>query len=343
MQTVWQFLSYFGDIAYWLGFTISFFLVYPFLDKKDKKKVSWVGKILIPSILLTYFIVFNLKLAFRVPRVCRGFSYCPLDYGFPSGHSAIVFAFASIVAIHFRDLKIYLPAFLLAFLVSISRVALNLHTYADIIAGAILGITTAYFSSLFYHKVLVEKSVDKLLLRKLVHLSAILLILLYFYVGKTHAILTMLFLILTYSTSEILRLRNFHLPLVNDLTLYCASEEELSSFVFKPFLFILALLLLSFFPQRMFIFGSISLIIGDGFAGLVGGKIGKWRILYNKRKCWEGFIACLVSSFICFTLFTTIQKSIFLAFLTASLESLLGKTENLALPLSVALISYFIS
>ena len=60
---------------------------------------------------------------------------------FPSAHSAISFAMATMVAS--ESLFVGLALIVLAALVALSRVAVKVHYLTDIIAGAILGILTA--------------------------------------------------------------------------------------------------------------------------------------------------------------------------------------------------------
>ncbi len=64
-------------------------------------------------------------------------TYCPLDYGFPSTHAATAWALA-VICSHF-DKKHRLFYYLLAVLISYSRVYLYCHYFLDILAGGILG------------------------------------------------------------------------------------------------------------------------------------------------------------------------------------------------------------
>jgi Membrane-associated phospholipid phosphatase len=68
----------------------------------------------------------------------------PRSYSFPSGHTASSVAVASILAIYFSQIAIVV--FLLAFLISFSRVYLCVHYPSDVIIGAILGVICANIS-----------------------------------------------------------------------------------------------------------------------------------------------------------------------------------------------------
>ena len=65
----------------------------------------------------------------------------PSDPGFPSAHTATVFALAFTVWLH--DKKVGFGFVLLAFLVGIARVGANVHFPIDILGGAIVGTTVA--------------------------------------------------------------------------------------------------------------------------------------------------------------------------------------------------------
>lgn len=66
----------------------------------------------------------------------------PADrFSFPSGHTASAFLMMTLLASFFPILQI--PAFLWAATVGIARVHLGVHYPTDVLAGAILGITTA--------------------------------------------------------------------------------------------------------------------------------------------------------------------------------------------------------
>lgn len=69
----------------------------------------------------------------------------PLDYSFPSGHTASSFAAAS--ALYFGRKKLWIPAAVLAGLIGFSRLYLYVHYPTDVLAGALLGIMMGWFGS----------------------------------------------------------------------------------------------------------------------------------------------------------------------------------------------------
>lgn len=69
----------------------------------------------------------------------------PLDYSFPSGHTAS--SFAATFALYFSKKKLWIPAVILAGLIGFSRLYLYVHYPTDILAGALIGIMTGWGGS----------------------------------------------------------------------------------------------------------------------------------------------------------------------------------------------------
>jgi len=335
----WAFISYFGDIAYWLGFTVSFLMIYPFLDKRDKNKQKWILYYLLPSVLLSYVSAFFLKLIFKIPRICEGINYCPETYAFPSGHATIAFAFSTIVLLWFRRKpKVYVPIFILSLLICYSRLASNVHSLSDVIAGAVIGtiISTGWY--VFFKKVTSNDRSLSFYMRKLIHLSGIIIILLHLTLETKYVFGLMLFLTLAFFVSEILRIRRTYLPIIHEITNYCKKKEE-KGFLIEVFLFGLSITLLLLLPSKMFLIGSLPLIVGDSLAGIVGYTFGKHKLPYNQDKTIEGSLAFFVSTLIAYLLFFDPKTSLILSMFSSLLESLLKKYENLLLPFSVVIFS----
>ena len=66
--------------------------------------------------------------------------------GFPSTHASVAFAFAAIVAVSARRRLLGVGAFTVAGLIAWSRVSLGLHFPSDIVAGALVGLASAWFA-----------------------------------------------------------------------------------------------------------------------------------------------------------------------------------------------------
>ena len=103
--------------------------------------LSVAGSIL--SVLLSLL----LKLLFRRVRPEHN-KYRIIKYGFPSGHSHVIFTIATIYSYYTPHLTI--PFFLLASFVAASRIKIKAHDYKDALVGSILGIMTGLFAVLFF-------------------------------------------------------------------------------------------------------------------------------------------------------------------------------------------------
>ncbi len=76
----------------------------------------------------------------------------PLRGGMPSGHSAVAFAMATMMSYISKNHVIITLAFMLALIVAQSRVESRIHTFAEVAAGAAIGIliTVLLFSVMGY-------------------------------------------------------------------------------------------------------------------------------------------------------------------------------------------------
>ncbi len=83
----------------------------------------------------------------------------PSDFSFPSGHTAASFAstFALIfISKPYRDRKIYIPALILAVLISFSRLYLYVHFPTDIIGGIIVGLFCGFLGSIISKAIFIK-------------------------------------------------------------------------------------------------------------------------------------------------------------------------------------------
>ena len=76
---------------------------------------------------------------------------------FPSGHSSFAFASAASLALQFHKWYITLPAYLWATCVGYSRMYLGVHYPTDVLAGAAVGIGTAYLAHWINKKLFTPK------------------------------------------------------------------------------------------------------------------------------------------------------------------------------------------
>lgn len=114
----------------------------------NKKSVRSTGFLILAGTAVSETISSILKVIFARPRpaaiiediylLCHK-SY---TYSFPSGHSALIFTAATIIALSYPRLK--WPAFGIAAIVAFSRVYVGAHFPLDVIAGACLGMFIGY-------------------------------------------------------------------------------------------------------------------------------------------------------------------------------------------------------
>lgn len=342
-EDFWQFITYFGDISYWLGFFVSFAILYSFLDKNDRKKASWIFYALVPSVLISYMMPEFLKILFQVPRPCVLLPNCPTGFSFPSTHAAVAFTFATTAILNLKKRKFYILFVALAVLVGASRFALGYHTLIDVIGGALIGI----FVSIVIHK-LIYKIFSKgknrgYYIRKLVHLSGIFVIPLSFIIEKYQLFLLFAFGIIVFVLLEYLRLKRDYIPFFSEIVKLLSDPKELKSILLEPLLYFISIFILfSFFPAKLFYVGTISLVAGDGFAGIIGFRFGKNKLPYNKRKSLEGSFACFISTFGFLLPFLSLFNALLIAIITTILESVLNRGENLILPLAIGFISFYL-
>jgi membrane-associated phospholipid phosphatase len=90
---------------------------------------------------------FLIKTAFYTPRpyltnhLPTYVTILPTDSSFPSGHTMMVFAFATIIFLHFKNQKLGMFSFVVALFVGVGRILANVHYPVDVISGLILGVT----------------------------------------------------------------------------------------------------------------------------------------------------------------------------------------------------------
>lgn len=96
------------------------------------------------SVATSYVLSFFLKIMFSIPRpslIYPTVSMCPTDFSFPSGHAATSFAAATVLS--YFDKKRWWIYYVVAVLVSYSRIYLGCHYATDVAGGAILGFIIA--------------------------------------------------------------------------------------------------------------------------------------------------------------------------------------------------------
>ncbi len=110
----------------------------------SSRKTRRIGLVTALSLIIEVILCSLLKMAFARPRpfvIDRSVQLLidpPLDYSFPSGHSAS--SFAALWSVRKGGCRIFIPSLILACLIAFSRLYLFVHYPSDVAAGIILGI-----------------------------------------------------------------------------------------------------------------------------------------------------------------------------------------------------------
>lgn len=135
------FFSFFSlrGIAFFIWIALAIFLVfieekkYPGISKKDRMFIlSFSVSLLLTFVLVNYLV----KPIVHRPRPIT-LSNCPKDFSFPSSHAAIAGAAACILS--FFDKKRRFFYWIIALLISLSRIYLGCHYFIDVVAGVFIG------------------------------------------------------------------------------------------------------------------------------------------------------------------------------------------------------------
>ena len=156
----WFLISELGEPFIWSGLLLTLLLLYVPISRFGKAphfRDTYRSFLLVLalSLLLSFIAVQALKNVINVPRPCTPCSeasacnpYCDANSSFPSGHAATAFAAYASIFLFARWRPWRLLIFGLPILVAASRIALGVHTAADVLAGGALGLAIC---ALVYH------------------------------------------------------------------------------------------------------------------------------------------------------------------------------------------------
>lgn len=141
LTPVFKFITHLGDVGWiWIAATIFllFFVKY--------RKVGYLSALsLIGSLLINNLLLKNLVARIRPYEVIDGLNLIiekQSDFSFPSGHSGASFA-AGVIFFIYLPKKFGVPALILAFLISFSRLYVGVHYPTDVLAGGLIGAAIA--------------------------------------------------------------------------------------------------------------------------------------------------------------------------------------------------------
>jgi dolichol kinase len=200
----------------------------------------------------------------------------------------------------------------------------------------------AAFWFLVYETISKDRKHGHFYFRKIVHFSGISFFFAYFFVPKIYLIAFLAIVSVIFIISEFARMRKVYLPIVHEMTIYCSKKGESDDIVLAPLLFSFGILFLLFLPEKSFIIGSLTLIVGDTFAGTIGYGYGTHKLFFSKIKTAEGTAAFALSSFIALSIFFDPLTALIFSVIGAIIESVFVKYENFAIPFLIGLIALFI-
>jgi len=132
--------------AEYLGYILVGVLIL-FLLKNYKKYRQFVAKALISAVLSRFVITEIIRFFWQRPRPFIGNDVNLLinhsdTSSFPSGHAAFYFGLSMMV--YFYNKKLGIIFLIASFLISVSRILVGVHWPSDILAGAVVGIFSAW-------------------------------------------------------------------------------------------------------------------------------------------------------------------------------------------------------
>jgi dolichol kinase len=193
----------------------------------------------------------------------------------------------------------------------------------------------------------VPRRLGQEILRQLLHASAVIIPLLWFWDASWHipiyvviGSLTLLFIL-----SEVLRSFGIKIPLVSNMVLAAGREEEIDSYVLSPLYFAAGVTL------PLLIFGTllhlphiaaasvIAFLIGDAFSTIGGIFLGQHHYPFNRKKTIEGTLIGFTAAFFVLLLIVSPLSALLTVIIAAVIELLPSRLDdNLAVPLITAII-----
>mgnify|MGYP002641255532 CR=1 FL=1 len=146
LDQVFQFITNSVSFVAW-GVPTLLLLIAIIVKQSQLRKKSIL---LLSSVLLSSLISTTLKYIIDRPRPFTTHDFIEkLSVGgspsFPSGHTTEAFAFAVALCIAYPRWYIIIPSLLWASAIGYTRISLGVHYPSDVLAGATIGIATAYF------------------------------------------------------------------------------------------------------------------------------------------------------------------------------------------------------
>ena len=169
------------------------------------------------------------------------------------------------------------------------------------------------------------------MLRKIIHLSALLVPILTEMTSRTLVLAAVSITTIAYCLGELLRAKGRVLPIITSFTLRMSRPQEGAHVIVRPIYFAVGIIIvLLLFPPTIAYASITILAVGDPVAAFVGERIGRVQV---RRKTLEGSLAGLIASF----LLASIIVSPFTALIGSAggmlMEFLDKPDDNLTMPI----------
>ncbi|MFX1565562.1 MAG: haloacid dehalogenase-like hydrolase [Promethearchaeota archaeon] len=193
----------------------------------------------------------------------------------------------------------------------------------------------------------VPRRLGQEILRQLLHASAVIIPLLWFWDTSWHTPIYMLIgsLTLLFILSEVFRSFGIKIPLISNMVLAAGREEEIDSHVLSPLYFAagvtLSLLIFGTLLQlpHIAVASVIVFLIGDAFSTIGGIFLGRHHYPFNRQKTIEGTLIGFTSAFFVLLLIMSPISALLTAIIAAVIELLPSQLDdNLAVPLITAIV-----
>jgi dolichol kinase len=181
-------------------------------------------------------------------------------------------------------------------------------------------------------------------LREIIHASGLFIPIIAVLFGLVPTVAFILVVAALYSISELQRIRGKNMPFFSLITRLAASQSELCQFTFAPLYFAIGILLtLVLFPPPANYAAIAVFTLGDSAASLVGRRISKKPMPFNRAKTLEGTLAGFSFALLAAAIFVDPQIALIGAAVGMLVEYLpLPINDNLLMPLTAGLVFTFL-
>ncbi|MDN3656072.1 phosphatase PAP2 family protein [Ferruginibacter paludis] len=160
----WKFTS---GSTYFISAAIPVSLIIQGASKKNCS-IKQKGYEIFGAIAIEVIISETMKEAFHRQRPAEKYPLEVFPYknisgrAFPSGHTSLAFATAASLSLQYKKWFVTVPAYLWSTMVAYSRIYLGVHYPSDVLAGAAVGIGSAYLSNWLHNRLFSKNKSNQL-------------------------------------------------------------------------------------------------------------------------------------------------------------------------------------